>query len=186
MIIGIDIDDTVAKTNISLMDEALKYDKEHVQGRGYKNKDAYTLTDCFYWTEDVAMRFMAYVRDSNLFTEITPIDGAVEYINKLYDFGYKIYFITRRKNTAHMLKVTMKWLDKYGFKYHKLLMGIDEKGSVCKEELVDLFIDNDLKHIREVSEKNIDTLLMTDDFNQEDTEFRRVTTWEEVYDYVVR
>ena len=78
------------------------------------------------------------------------------------------------------------FLDKYGFKYHKLLMGIDEKGSVCKEELVDLFIDNDLKHIREVSEKNIDTILMTDDFNQEETEFRRVTSWEEVYDYVVR
>ena len=47
MIIGIDIDDTIAKTNISLLEEAFQYDKDHCGGRGFKNKDAYALKDMF-------------------------------------------------------------------------------------------------------------------------------------------
>ena len=186
MIIGIDIDDTIAKTNISLIEEALSYDKEFCDGRGFKDKEAYSLKDMFYWSEEDVAKFMAYIRDGNLFTEISPIKDSRLYVNKLYDEGYKIYFITRRKNTAHMLKITMKWLDKHGFKYHKLLMGISDKGPVCEKENVTLFIDNDVKHVKEVLSRGIDSLLMTDSYNGDCKEFKRVGSWEEVYEYISR
>lgn len=186
MIIGIDIDDTIAKTNISLLEEAFEYDKEHCGGKGFKNKDAYSLREMFYWDDEDVLNFMTYVRDGNLFTEISPIKDSVLYVNKLHDEGNKIYFITRRKNTAHMLKVTMKWLDKYGFKYHKLIMGMSEKGEVCKTENVDLFIDNDIRHVNEVLNQGIDAILMADDYNQDVKDVKRVTSWKEAYDYITR
>jgi uncharacterized HAD superfamily protein len=80
----------------------------------------------------------------------------------------------------------MQWLEKYEFKYHKLIMGMSEKGEICKSELVDLFIDNDIKHVREVMAQGIDAILMADSFNEDATDVRRVTSWEEVYDYVAR
>jgi len=186
MIIGIDIDDTVAKTNSSLMDAAVRYDKEYLGGRGFKNKEAYSLKELFYWTDEDVSNFMKTIRTGSLFNELSPVHNSVFYINKLYDLGYKIYFITRRKNTAHMLKITMQWLEKYEFKYHKLIMGMSEKGEICKSELVDLFIDNDIKHVREVMAQGIDAILMADSFNEDATDVRRATSWEEVYDYVAR
>ena len=184
MIIGIDIDDTIAKTNISILEEAFQYDKDFCGGKGFKNKDAYALRDMFYWSDEDVMNFMSYIRDSSLFTEIAPIKDSQLYVNKLYDEGYKIYFITRRKNTANMLKVTMKWLAKHQFKYHKLLMGCSEKGSICENEGVNLFIDNDVKHVTEVADKGIQVLLMTDYYNTECNSFNRVNTWEDVYNYI--
>ena len=184
MIIGIDIDDTIAKTNISLIEEAFEYDKEYCGGKGYKNKDAYSLREVFYWTDEDVINFMTYIRNSNLFTEISPIKDSVLYVNRLYYEGYKIIFITRRKNTAHMLKVTMKWLDKHGFKYHKLIMGISEKGSVCEKEKVDLFIDNDAEHVRDVLGRGIDALLMADNYNMCVDDLRKVNGWEEIYNYI--
>ena len=186
MIIGIDIDDTIAKTNISLLEEAFQYDKDHCGGRGFKNKEAYALKDMFYWSDEDVLNFMTFIRDGNLFTEISPIKDSALYVNKLFEEGHKIYFITRRKNTANMLKVTMKWLDKHGFKYHKLLMGCSEKGNVCEEERVNLFIDNDVKHVTEVACKGIKVLLMSDCYNTDCTVFTRVDTWEDVYEYVHR
>ncbi len=186
MIIGIDIDDTIARTNPSLLEEAIRFDIEYVNGKGFKNKDAYSLTELFYWTEDDLDRFMSWVRNGDALTDIAPITGATLYVNKLYDMGFKIYFITRRKNTANMLKVTMKWLEKHGFKYHKLILGIVEKGKICSDEMVDLFIDNDIKHVTEVAAKGIKVLLMTDSYNIDCTVFTRVDTWEDVYKYITK
>ena len=184
MIIGIDIDDTIAKTNISLIEEAFQFDKEFCNGKGFKNKDAYSLRELFYWDDEDVLKFMTYVRESNLFTEIIPIKDSVFYINKLYDEGYKIYFITRRKNTANMLKITMKWLEKHGFKYHKLLMGCSEKGEICIKEKVNLFIDNDIKHVNDVLSLGINVILKADSYNDKCGILTRLDSWEEIYNYI--
>jgi uncharacterized HAD superfamily protein len=63
---------------------------------------------------------------------------------------------------------------------------MSEKGRICKSELVDLFIDNDIKHVKEVLDQGIDAILMGDNYNKDEADVRRVTTWEEVYDYVAR
>ena len=46
---------------------------------------------------------------------------ALETLNKWYDEGHMICFFTSR--TENHRKVTEDWLNKYGFKYHSLLMG---------------------------------------------------------------
>ena len=82
MRLGVDIDDTIALTNEKLIETAIRYDKEVLGGRGFKNKDAYKFVEMFYWDKTNVNNFFTYVRKSNFFLELDVIDGALEYLNK--------------------------------------------------------------------------------------------------------
>ena len=64
MIIGIDIDDTIAKTNERLISEALEFDKKFVRGKGFKNKKAYSFMEMFYWSVVDVDDFLEHIRNS--------------------------------------------------------------------------------------------------------------------------
>lgn len=182
MIIGIDIDDTISKTNENLIKEAFKFDIDHVNGKGYKNKNAYSFMEMFYWNVLDVDRFLNYIRNSKFFLDVLPIDNSSLYINKMYDEGNKIIFITRRANTFKVKCMTKKWLKKYGFKYHKLIMGAKRKDVICDKEGVSLFIDNDIGNVLSVKDYNIETMLFADKYNKDENEVVVVKSWEEVYD----
>ena len=71
----------------------------------------------------------------NDYSKTTPLPGAVEAINKLYNEGYEIYFHTAR----HFMwfKLTEDQLKKYGFKY---------TGLVMNKPSGDLYIDDKSLH----------------------------------------
>ena len=185
MRIGIDIDDTIAYTNEKLIEEAVKYDKECLKGRGFQNKDAYKFTEMFYWNKDNVQSFFNYVRGSNFFLELEPIPGSVEYINKLYDEGYEIYFITFRTNKNPLvLEKTKAWLSNMGYKYHKLFMRSDDKGVVCKENEVSIFIDNTYEHYEAASLCGIDAILFDTIYNRDIDDVKRMSSWDEIYKYI--
>ena len=185
MKIGIDIDDTIAYTNEKLIEAAVRYDKECLKGRGFRDKDAYKFVEMFYWNKDNVQSFFNYVRGSNFFLELDVIPGALEYINKLYDEGNEIYFITYRTNKNPLvLEKTKKWLSDKGFKYHKLFMRSEDKGKVCKDIGVDVFIDNTYTHIEDALAYGIDSLLFNTIYNNDIDYDKRVYDWEEIYNYI--
>lgn len=181
MIIGIDIDDTVSLTNDKMVEEACRFDREQLKGKGYKNRKAYSFMEMFYWSVLDVDAFLKYIRASKFFLEVEPIDGAVQYINKLYDEGNKIVFITRRENTFKVKSMTKKWLKKHGFKYNKLVLGAKKKGEVCEKEGVSFFVDNDIKNVYDVLNCGIDAILMADSYNKDENELVRVENWQELY-----
>jgi len=184
MRIGIDIDDTVSHTNERLVEEAYKYDKEHVKGKGFKNRNAYSFMDMFYWNVMDVDNFLNNVKNGNFFQSLGVKQSANEYISKLYDEGHKIIFITRRQNSFKTKLSTKKWLKKNGFKYHKLIFGCKEKGAACINNDIDLFIDNDYKNVYDAISNGVDSLLMSDEYNKDEKEVKRVESWKEIYDYV--
>lgn len=52
---------------------------------------------------------------------VQPYPDALETLNKWYDEGHVITFFTSR--TEDVRDITEAWLNKWGFKYHGLLMG---------------------------------------------------------------
>jgi len=56
-----------------------------------------------------------------------PYPDCREIINKWYDEGHIITFFTSRR-TEHQ-RVTIKWLEKHGFRYHNLLMNKPRGGN---------------------------------------------------------
>lgn len=181
MIIGIDIDDTISLTNARLIEEACFFDKEYLKGKGYKNRNAYSFMEMFYWSVLDVDSFLKYIRDSKFFLGVEPIKDAAIYINKLYDEGNKIVFITRRKNTFKVKSMTKKWLKKHGFKYNKLILGAKKKGEICDNEGVSFFVDNDIKNVYDVLDYGINAVLMTDDYNKDENELVRVNSWQDIY-----
>ncbi len=184
MKIGIDIDDTVANTDEKIIEEALKYDKEYVKGRGFKDKNAYTFMEKFYWNVMDVDGFMNVIRKGKFFSEINPISDAVSYVNKLYEEGNDIYFITRRSNNLKTKMMTKKWLKKNGFKFHKLVMGGEDKATMCKDIGIDIFIDNDEKNVRKVGNLGIKSILRGTIYTSEVKDLTRFDLWEEIYNEI--
>ncbi len=58
---------------------------------------------------------------------VEPYPDALAVLNKWFDEGHIITFFTSR--TEDHREVTEMWLDKYGFKYHGLLMGKPRGGN---------------------------------------------------------
>lgn len=184
MKIGIDIDDTVANTDDRIIQEALKYDKEVVKGRGFKNKDAYTFMEKFYWNVMDVDGFMKVIRKGKFFSELEPVKDAVTYVNKLYDEGNEIFFITRRKNNLKTKMMTKKWLKKNGFKFNKLIMGGEDKGTMCNEFGIEVFIDNDEKNVRKTSKHGIESILKSTMYTSDVKDLNKIEEWEDIYNYI--
>lgn len=184
MRIGIDIDDTVSKTNEKLIEVALRFDEKRVKGKGFKDPNAYSFMEMFYWNVMDVDTFMKTFRSGNYFLELEPLEGASEYISKLYEEGNEIYFITRRQNTFKMRSMTKKWLKKNGFKYNKVFFYIKDKGKFGSELGLDYFIDNDEKNVYDALEYNIKAYLMDTKYNKDVTDLERVKSWKEFYNKI--
>ena len=61
----------------------------------------------------------------------TPLPGAIDAVNKLYQMGHVIIIYTAR--TDKDLELTLKQLNEYGIKYHRLVLG---------KPVGDIFIDD--------------------------------------------
>ena len=59
--------------------------------------------------------------------EVLPFPDAVEICNKWYEEGHIITFFTSR--TEEHREITETWLNKYGFKFHGILMGKPRGGN---------------------------------------------------------
>lgn len=182
MRIGIDIDDTICSTNEKILIEADKYDKEVLGGSGIKNPFAYDFPTMMGWDDNGKGDFfkdrLSYIMEN------APIkDGVVEVINKLYDEGNEIYFITYRKDKyiKDPYQLSKEWLDKNNIKFTKLIANSGDKGIVCFENKIDLFIDDSITHCKDVSSYNIKTLLYNSFYNKDNDEFQRVNNWYEIY-----
>lgn len=184
MRLGIDVDDTIAKTHQEIVRLALEYDKKYVKGKGFKDRNALYLVDMFYWQVNDAKRFITYLRNVNYYKDLEVMDEANKYINMLYDEGYEVFFITRRNDNIRVRSITVDWLRRNSFKYHELILGAINKGEVCKRMDIDLFIDNDPVNIDDALDYGVRGLVITDTYNKDDNEYIRCNTWKEIYDYV--
>ena len=185
MVIGIDVDDTICSTNERIIIEADKYDKEVLGGTGIKDINAYEFTEMMGWPSDMKGKFFAdrleYIMDN---AEIKQ--GAVEVINKLHDEGCTIIFISFRKDKyiKDPFKLTKDYLDRNNIKYDKIFVNTGSKEDECRENNVNLFIDDKESHCEDVSKLGIDVLLFTNQYNHEEKRFKRVDNWNQIYDYI--
>lgn len=65
--------------------------------------------------------------DPQRMSVVQPYHGSIETLNKWYDEGHIITFFTSR--TEEHREITEAWLDKWGYKYHGLLMNKPRGGN---------------------------------------------------------
>ena len=107
---------------------------------------------------------------------------------KLNAKNNNIFLITARwdKEDCIILKKTVEWLKKYGINYSKLYLGYKDKSVVVKDNNIEIFIDDNYKTCKKISEMNVRTLIMNSRMNKdiEDNDLERVFSWKEIEDKI--
>lgn len=185
MKIGIDIDDTVMNT-FDVIEEAARYfDRYFLENKGYQDITKYDFHERFYWTSEEKKAFFNYFRKNKLYLKAKPKGDALYYLEKLYNEGYELYFLTRRKKDEKLdiLSITKNDLISKGFKFTDCYIGLSKKGEACKSLGIDVFIDDAVIQIEDVNNYDIKTILVDNWYNKE-YKGLRAKNFQEIYNII--
>lgn len=181
MRIGIDIDDTICYSIENMLPYICKfydfdYELEKSKCLPY---DAYHSLPNY--------REFANLTYESVMPNARLKENADYYINSLGELGHEIIFITARSDFGFSdpYKISKEYLEKYNIHYDKLIVAAKEKGIVCEEEAIDIFIDDNLRNCHNVENAKIEVWLFDNVFNRVDKHFDRVMNWEDVYNRIV-
>lgn len=183
MKIGIDIDNCISNFDDVLLEEYLKHDKE-LRNTGIINDKPHHITvGMFDWSKEENDEFY-YNNIQRIAMSLKPLNNAKEVIDKLKADGNEIYIITSRDNGEYINpeKMTREWLEKYDIYFDKLILtGRYEKGPACKENNIDIMIEDSIKNCEDIENNGVKCYIMNTRYNQEETRFERVKRWNEIY-----
>ncbi len=191
MNIGIDIDNTITevqnKLNKAAYDYAIKLGKNIENADNplediKNNKDTYKKK--FQFSYDELKYFLKNIQEE-ITNKATPRENAVEVINRLKKEGHKIYIITARDSEFHdnPYLLSKNWLDKNNIEYDQIIVNAREKGIVCKNENIDLFIDDQLNNCLDALKEGIKVIRISNEIcNNKD--IVDLNSWTQIYKYI--
>ena len=112
---------------------------------------------------------------------------AKKVINKLHDEGHEIIIITARSDNYYKdaQEYCSNYLKKNGIHYDKLITAKVYKDKLCKNEHIDLMIDDAIDTCESVEKMGMKGLVFNSEINRnKQTICNRVNNWAEVYDYI--
>ena len=193
MRIGIDIDDTTFLTVKSMLKYADIFEEE-ISGKPNNRdnfgliKNRYYLKVLYGWDEKIKFAFFdKYYK--NVLEECTMLPNANKIIQKLKEEGNEIHFITARlmniKN-CDTETITKNSLNKFNIPYDSLNLDIRDKLTYCKDNKIDLLIEDSYETCRELTDYGIKSILMTTKMNSniKNEDIIRVSNWNEIYEEI--
>ena len=182
MNIGIDIDDTIMDTFDHVMPCVAEYFNASLEDLKKRNISYPNLPK--EWKEKEIEFSKKYYDNVVPSTPIKP--DASKYLKKIKQLGHTIIIISARDNRLYTdaYKTTYEQLKSNNVVYDKLFCTFD-KAEKCKEEKVDLFIDDSIDNCKKINGMGIPVLLFNSKCNANiDTNFKRVTSWKQVYQLI--
>ncbi len=190
MIIGIDIDDTLTDIRDELKKAAIDYAKK--LGKNITNQDKYvenknngnTYQEIYGFTYEELKYFLKVIQEE-ITKNAQPREGVINAIKKLRQKGNKIYIITARDKEFHddPYMLSKNWLDKNNIEYDKIIVNARDKAKICKEEEVDIFIDDQLANCIKVSNEGIKVIRITE-YKENHGNIVNKSNWEDIYKYI--
>ena len=189
MRIGIDLDDTITKTDEILFKYAKIYNKEEKILFNINRKE-WNLTKAFGWNEENIKEFFSKYLKS-IYEEAEIKENAKERINKLKDDGNEIIIITARdtKSLKEVHEVCKDWLINNKINVDKIVVDGEDKAQKCLENKIDIFIDDNICNCENVyNNLKIPVLLMNSRYNKDyqNPKIKRVYNWNEIYNEICK
>ena len=189
MRIGIDLDDTITKTDEILFKYAKIYNKEEKILFNI-NREEWNLTKAFGWNEENIKEFFSKYLKS-IYEEAEIKENAKEKINVLKDDGNKIIIITARdtKSLKEVHAVCKDWLINNKINVDKIVVDGEDKAQKCLENKIDIFIDDNICNCENVyNNLKIPVLLMNSRYNKDyqNPKIKRVYNWNEIYNEICK
>lgn len=175
MKLGIDIDDVLVDTsklmldyikNINNNEDILNHMEEIMRGEIPDN-----IVSKFI-NSDIA----------NILDNVQLKPNAKKVLEKL-EKNNEIVFITSRgdKKIKGTEEVTLNYLKKNNIAYKKIIFNAYNKAKICKENNIDILIDDSVKLCEEAQKEGIKTILFTSIVNKnKQTNIKRVNNWLEL------
>lgn len=191
MRIGIDIDDTLTEVKDKLNRAAIDYakklgknipkdiktiDDKTNDGNIYQKVLGYNYEELKYFLKDI---------QESIINNSLPRENAVEMIQKLKNDGHEIIIITARDSEFHddPYKMSKEWLDTNNIYYDKLIVNARNKKIVCKQEKVDILIDDSLANCLNVSEVGVKPIRICKEANNSNI-IPSFDNWLDIYQYI--
>ena len=188
MIIGIDIDDTIADTYEVMFNYAQEY-TANVLKREPIIKELNSCKTHFYtkelhsWNDEEEINFFNLYYEKIL-SNTKPKTLALEYLRKLSK-NNKIVLITARRKVDFLdvETITQKWINENNIHYQKLIINAENKEKIAQEEKIDVFVDDSFKNCKAVSDIGIKTYIMDTRVNRDlnNEKIKRVYSWPHLY-----
>lgn len=170
MRIGIDIDDTITKTH------------EYVYNLKKDNLPEYDPNELL--PNDVFIPFIEkYERD--IHQNVLLKDGVKEALDYLHDNGHKIIILSSRGSFYKNITEDTAYQDSYDYfiknklPFDKIITNLDDKVKACKENNIDLFIDDKINICESVSASGIKVIKMSN-YDDKKTDLEVANNWEEI------
>lgn len=187
MKIGIDLDGVVidSETTFRTYDEI--FDVDTLKGNNLINKEEPKFQARYNWTEEqekeyIEKFFLKVSQESNL------MSGFIAVYNLLKEQGHEFVVITARGDLVKEMKDdAIRLLNENNIKFDKYYWQVSDKLEICKNEKVDIMIDDDWRIIKKLADNQVKTLYFRDTnlVKLEENEYiKEVNNWGEIYRYI--
>lgn len=187
MKIGIDIDGVILDFDQTLRVKQELYDILVLKRNSIVNEKETFFQGKYNWTEEEGNNFIQkeFIKTSE---ECGFKPGAVEIINLLKKEGHELIIISSRGGYIKEMKdVAERRLAERGLKFDKYFFVAKDKARICKEENIDIMIDDYYKTCESLVKNKIKTLYFREypTYELEENEYlKEVHHWGEIYRYI--
>lgn len=125
-----------------------------------------------------------------VFSDASLKEGTKEYIEKLKSDGHTIIFITSRGDQNEYYigteKITIDFFKKHKIPYDKIIFNTTKKEIACKNENIDILLDDNVTFCKNVNDVGIKTIIFNtkENKNIDAGNIMRVNSWKEFYEYI--
>lgn len=187
MKIGIDLDGVVIDSEQTFRVFEEIYDVDTLKGNNLIDIEEPKFQSRYNWTKEqeevfIKKYFMKVSKESTLMA------GFKEVYNLLKKQGNEFVVITARGNFIEEMKDDAeRLLEENNLYFDKYFWKVDDKLEVCKNENIDIMIDDDWRIIKKLAENNIKTLYFRDTnlkVLEENKYIKEVNNWGQVYRFI--
>ena len=177
MRIGIDIDDTIC-------DFVLPYCCKYY-GIDYEKAISQKLS-LQYFIDNYGYFDFAKKYYGKIIPYVPLKKDVVKYINKMKKRGHQIIFLTARSNRGYdnPYQLTYDYLIKHNIPFDTLITDAKEKGTVCRDEEIDIYIDDNIKECMAINKEGVKVVLFDTRFNHDNKDFKRIKNFKQFYKFI--
>lgn len=188
MKIGIDLDGVIFDSEKLYRVYSELYDIQDLKKNSLINNKETKFLDRYSWNKEETDGFIKkYHRKITELSNFMP--GAKDIIPLLKEEGHTLIVITARgKLNKDLIPVTIQRLKDNDLDiFEKYYWGTENKEEICKQEKIDLMIDDSNKNCKKLARDHIHTIYLKDapSFDLEENEYLKVLyNWGEIYRYI--
>ena len=187
MKIGIDLDGVVIDSETTFRTYEEIFDIDVLKGNNLINKEEPKFQSRYNWTNEqekefIERYFLTVSKESNL------MSGFIGIFNLLKEQGHEFVVITARGGFVKEMKDdAIRLLEENNIKFDKYYWNVEDKLEICKNEKVDIMIDDDWKIIKRLADNEVKTLYFRDTnlmTLEENKYIKEVSNWGEIYRHI--